>query len=82
MKQRKKVTCRYGVTYKATFSGSSGAVARTFDLMTRCCCWVCHNHDCKPPITRNEILEDCGEVCKIFSGSNSTYCRKEKMKKK
>ena len=77
MKKTKEVTCRYGVTYPATFTGSPGAVARTFDLMTRCCCWVCHNHDCKPPITRNEKLDNCGEVCKIF-GVNSTYCGKER----
>ena len=77
MKQTKEVTCRYGVTYKATFSGSPGAVARTFDLMTRCCCWVCHNITCRPPIARNEILDDCEEVCKIFLG-NSTFCGKER----
>lgn len=64
MKKTKKVTCRYGVTYKATFSGSPGAVERTFDLMTRCCCWVCHNHDCKEP--RNEKLNDCANVCELF----------------
>lgn len=64
MKKTKEVTCRYGVTYKATFSGSPGAVARTFDLMTRCCCWVCHNHDCKEP--RNEKLNDCANVCELW----------------
>ena len=76
MKQTKEVTCRYGVSYKVTFSGSTGAVARSFELMTKCCCWVCHNHDCKEP--RNEEVDDCYNVC-TFWFKDVAPCKTEKL---
>lgn len=71
----KPVTCRYGVTYIATFNGSKGAIERGFDLMTRCCCWVCTNIDCKDP--RNEKLENCGKVCELYT--KVPYCQDDIM---
>ena len=66
MKKTQEVTCRYGVKYNVTFSGSKGEVWRAFDWMTRCCCWCCHNHDCQEP--KDEILDDkeCCELCSLF----------------
>ena len=75
MERTEEITCKYGVTYTHTFSGGKPAVDRCFDLMTRCCCWVCHNHDCTMP--RNEILPDCGEVCKMYT--RFPYCKAKKI---
>ena len=65
-----KVKCRYGVEYDVEFKGTRGAIQRTVDLMTRCCCWVCHNRQCNQP--RNEVLKDCGQVCEIWTRRH--YC--------
>ncbi len=64
MKKTQTVTCRYGISYDITFEGSKGAILRSCDLMSKCCCWVCHNHDCKNP--RNEKLDNCKDVCEIW----------------
>lgn len=71
---KRKIKCRYGVEYEVEFSGSKGACARSLKLMECCCCWVCHNHDCKEP--RNEIIEVCGEVCTLLT--KIPYCKTEK----
>ena len=70
MEKTKEVTCRYGVTYPVTFKGSKAEIARSFDLMTRCCCWVCHNQGCEIP--HNEVLPDCQKVCEIWT--KVPYC--------
>jgi hypothetical protein len=70
MEKTKEVTCRYGVTYPVTFKGSKAEIARSFDLMTRCCCWVCHNQGCETP--HNEVLPDCQKVCEIWT--KVPYC--------
>lgn len=73
MKKNKEVTCRYGVTYKLDAIGpTEGSIIRLFDLMTHCCCWVCHNRDCKYP--KNEIVSDCNNVCEIYT--KIPYCKK------
>lgn len=64
MKKNCTVTCRYGITYDVEFIGSKGEISRACDLMTRCCCWICHNHDCQEP--QNDIIENCGSVCEIW----------------
>lgn len=75
MKKTKEITCRYGVTYKETLSGTAGEIGRTFDWLTRCCCWCCYNHDCKEP--REEKLDEneCCEACSVFS--KVRFCDKE-----
>lgn len=72
MKKKQIVTCRYGISYEIEFEGTKAAILRSFDLMTRCCCWVCHNHKCKKPY--NEIIENCGNVCEIWTKKH--YCEK------
>lgn len=69
---KKKVTCRYGVKYEVKARGTTGACLRLFELMTRCCCWVCHNKDCKNP--RNEVIEDCNKNCKFWT--HTPYCER------
>ena len=70
MIKTQEVTCRYGVTYKATFLGSKGEVERSFDNLTRCCCWMCRNHDCTKP--ENQIIPECGDICRVYT--NVPYC--------
>ena len=70
----KEVKCRYGVTYKIDVKGSYGEKERFYDMMSHCCCWVCHNHECKEP--RNEILLDCKKECDLFT--DKPYCEREK----
>ena len=69
-------TCRYGVTYTTEWKGSYGAIWRAWDLMQRCCCWVCHNHNCKEP--RNEIIKNCGNSCELWSHTH--YCENKNVK--
>lgn len=70
MKETRNVTCRYGVSYPVMFKGDKGAVERGFDLMSRCCCWICHNLKCENP--RNEKLPDCNLVCELWTKKH--YC--------
>ena len=72
MRKSKEVTCRYGITYEVEGVGTEGAILRLFDMLSKCCCWVCHNRGCKEP--RNEIIPDCGEVCQIYT--KIPYCKK------
>lgn len=71
----KSITCRYGVTYIAAFKGSPGETERGFDLMSRCCCWVCTNLECKTP--HNEKLDNCGQICKLYT--KTPYCQDDIM---
>ncbi len=71
---KKKVKCRYGVEYIVDgVSGTKGECERFFGLMGRCCCWVCHNYDCKEP--RNEILSDCNNVCDLWT--KTPFCKED-----
>lgn len=70
MYKTKEVTCRYGVTYLVMFRGTKEEIAHNFDLMTKCCCWVCHNHECTEP--RNEVFSECGKVCELWT--KTPYC--------
>lgn len=75
MTKTKEVTCRYGITYEATFSGARGAVERSFDHLARCCCFCCHNHECAEP--RDEKIPGCGDICEIY-GMKNHPCEKDK----
>lgn len=70
---KKKVTCRYGVTYEVKAYGTRGEQERLFNLLEECCCWVCHNHNCKKP--RNEKLEGCENVCELWSSDKVPFCK-------
>lgn len=72
MKKNCTVTCKYGITYDVEFIGSKAEIERGCDAMTKCCCWVCHNQDCKNP--KNEILENCQYLCELWTKKH--YCGK------
>lgn len=68
------MTCRYGITYNVELHGSEGAKWRTIDMLGKCCCFVCHNHDCKEP--RDERIP-CSMWCQIY-GAKTHWCEETK----
>ena len=60
-----KVTCRYGIEYEVEYSSryTNGECMRGVNMLKECCCFVCHNHDCKEP--RDEKI-DCKDECRLF----------------
>ena len=70
----KRIKCRYGIEYTTNVNGTKGEIFRFCDLMSKCCCWVCHNHDCNEP--RNEIIKDCNVMCDLFT--KTPYCEMTK----
>jgi len=74
MKRTANITCRYGVKYTETAYGSAGAIGRLFEMLSRCCCYVCHNHDCKQP--RERKLRNCEHDCEIYT--REPYCQRKK----
>ena len=66
------VTCIYGVNYVVEMHGSEGAKQRTLDMLKKCCCFVCHNHDCKEP--RDERIATCKNECLMWT--KTPYCIK------
>lgn len=70
MKIKKTITCRYGISYEVEFKGTKGEIIRGFNHCEKCCCWTCYNHDCKEP--RNEIIQNCGHICEIWTKKH--YC--------
>lgn len=71
MTKTKEVTCRYGITYEATFFGKKGAIERAFDHLTRCCCFCCYNQECNECTEpRYEKIPDCGYICEIYGMKN------------
>lgn len=55
-----KVVCRYGVEYSLLARGTKGEVHRLKEILSNCCCYVCHNRGCETPIEgkqecRNEM---------------------------
>lgn len=74
MKRTEKVTCRHGVTYSVTANGSSGAILRLWEMLSRCCCFVCYNHNCKTPHLRK--LRNCKHDCELYT--RTPYCQRKK----
>ena len=66
------VTCRYGIDYTVELRGTRGEIARTQDMLSRCCCWCCYNISCKNAV--NEKFADCGNVCEIWG---KKFCENE-----
>lgn len=77
---KKTITCRYGTEYEVNAHGTKGEQQRLFDLLEHCCCWVCHNHDCKTP--KNRKIKDCGNVCELWNSDKVPFCKKSKKTKK
>lgn len=76
MKRTANITCRYGVTYSVTANGSSGAILRLWEMLSRCCCYACNNRNCKEP--RERKLRNCKHDCELFT--RTPYCQRKKAK--
>ncbi len=74
--QEKKysVTCRYGVNYKIELKGNKATIGRTIDMLSKCCCFVCFNHNCKHP--KDEKIDGCKNICELFT--DTPYCESSK----
>ena len=60
-----KVVCRHGIEYYLLAIGTEGEVNRLKEILSKCCCYVCHNRDCEIPI---EGKQECLNECKLYGG--------------
>lgn len=68
------VTCRYGIQYSINAHGSVGEINRLATMLRRCCCYVCHNHQCTEARDKRITEEHCSHrYCKVYT--NVPYCR-------
>ena len=75
-----RVKCRYGVEYELEAASRGGPVRRLLDLLTSCCCFVCHNRGGTEP--RDEKIENCGNVCELFNSEKAPFCGTTKTNRK
>ncbi len=73
-----KVVCRHGVEYSLLARGTQGEVYRLKQMLSNCCCYVCHNRGCETPI---EGKQECKHECDLFG---KVFCEKKEnsMRKK
>ena len=64
-----KVVCRHGVEYSLLARGNQAEANRLKQMLSDCCCYVCHNHHCETPI---EGKQPCHEECTLFV--KDPYC--------
>ena len=58
-----KVVCRYGVEYSLLARGTQGEVHRLKEMLSKCCCYVCHNRGCETP---TEGKQECKHECDLY----------------
>ena len=58
-----KVICRHGVEYSLLARGAQGEVRRLKEMLSNCCCYVCHNRGCETPI---EGKQECRNECELY----------------
>ena len=58
-----KVVCRHGVEYSLLARGTQGEVRRLKEMLSSCCCYVCHNRGCETPI---EGKQECRNECELY----------------
>ena len=58
-----KVVCRQGVEYSLLARGTQGEVRRLKEMLSNCCCYVCHNRHCEIPI---EGKQECRNECELY----------------
>lgn len=58
-----KVKCRHGVEYKLLAMGSDAECRRLQQMLSDCCCYVCHNRGCEIPI---EGKQPCKNECELY----------------
>ena len=66
-----KVKCLHGVEYSLLAIGTQGEVYRLKQMLSDCCCYVCHNRHCETPIEGNKN-----------AGMNASYTAKGFAKRK
>lgn len=66
-----KVVCRHGVEYSLLARGTQGEVHRLKEILSRCCCYVCHNRGCETPI---EGKQECRNECEFYG---KRFCEKK-----
>ena len=69
-----KVVCRHGVEYYLLAKGTEGEVHRLKEILSNCCCYVCHNRDCEIPI---EGKQECKNECELYG---KQFCKNKKEK--
>ena len=55
-----KVVCRHGVEYSLLARGTQAEANRLKEMLSDCCCYVCHNRACETPIEGTETTPDGG----------------------
>ena len=58
-----KIICRHGVEYSLLARGTQGEVRRLKEMLSNCCCYVCHNRGCETPI---EGKQECRNECELY----------------
>lgn len=66
-----KVVCRHGVEYSLLARGTQGEVRRLKEMLSNCCCYVCHNRGCETPI---EGKQECRNECELYG---KRFCEKK-----
>ena len=49
-----KVICRHGVEYSLLARGIQAEANRLKEMLSNCCCYVCHNLHCETPLEWNK----------------------------
>ena len=65
------VKCRHGVEYSLLARGTQGEVRRLKEMLSNCCCYVCHNRGCETPI---EGKQECRNECELYG---KRFCEKK-----
>ena len=66
-----KVVCRHGVEYSLLARATQAEVNRLKEMLSKCCCYVCHNRGCETPI---EGKQDCNHECDLYG---KVFCEKK-----
>lgn len=63
------VKCRHGVMYPLMARGTQGEVKRLQEMLSNCCCYVCHNRHCETPV---EGKQECKNECELYG---KVFCK-------
>lgn len=59
-----KVICRHGVEYSLLARGTQAEANMLKEILSNCCCYVCHNHRyCETPV---EGKQECRNECVVY----------------
>lgn len=63
------VKCRHGIEYSLMARGNNAECLRLKEMLSDCCCYVCHNLYCETPI---EGKQDCKNECELYG---KVFCK-------